>query len=539
MGHFLGREIRKVAREIRISRRFRRHNLRVWGRQSGRSPSKVLVEVNSMRSSHIAYSYLANVLAGVRGGGEIVGIRPEAGWSGALRLSISNSLGRLWWLVHGTEGSIYRSFGAVGCTGPSIWSKLRFGVPAISFAHYWFKQARTKEDVERLDVAGVLVGDLIYDTFLRRRRVPTLDPTTLGFKLFLVSELAHFFFWQAYFSRQSVIGVMSSHAVYTLAFPLRIAAARGIPVFQATATSVHRITASRLMSYDEFKEFPKTFRSLPAEVRNAGVLEAQGRLERRFRGEVGVDMHYSSASAYTSSSLPKLLSESGKLKVLVATHCFFDSPHSYGFNAFPDYWEWLHFIGRFSEQVDHEFYLKTHPDYLPGNMDVLQHFLRAYPTFQLLPSDASHHQLIREGISVALTVYGTIGMEYAALGIPVINASINNPHVAYDFNFHARDRDQFWALLERLGELRGPGKKAKAQVAEYYFMKHIYPNPNLFLKDWHGTLGRLGGYHNQFRPKIFDAFLDEWDEDGHREIIAKMRHFVASDDYVMDGAYVS
>ena len=531
---------KRKTQDMRGEIRFRRHNSRVWGNQRVGKLSEVLVEVNSMRSSHIAYSYLANVLADIVGDGvRIVAIRPNARWLGAARLSFSNVLGRLWWLAHGAEGRTYQSFGATDIAGPSLWSQVRLAVPAIAFVHNWYREERSKEDVERLTVGGVRVGDLIYDSFLRSRSVPTVEPTSLDFKLFLVNELAHFFFWQAYFDRRSVRGVISSHAVYTLAFPLRIAAAIGVQAFQATATSVHRITASRLMSYDEFKDFPETFRSLPAEVRSAGVSEAQGRLERRFLGEVGVDMHYSSASAYTSSSLPRLLSESEKLKILVATHCFFDSPHSYGFNAFPDFWEWLHFIGRFSEQVDHEFYLKTHPDYLPGNMEILQYFLRTYPRFQLLPSDASHHQLIREGISVALTVYGTIGMEYAALGIPVVNASLNNPHVAYGFNYHAGDPEQFLALLDRLGELRGPEKKTRAQVAEYYFMKNIHPNPNLFLKDWHGTLGRLGGYREQFGPKIFDAFLDEWDEDRHREIIAKVRRFVAADDYVMDGALVS
>lgn len=519
-----------------LEKRFRKHNRRVWLPGASSRPHVVLVEVNSMRSSHIAYSYLANVLASIRDGGRIVAIRPSARWLGAARMSLSSVLRRLWWLANGAEGRMYKSFGATGIAGPSLWSQVRFALPAIALVRNWFRGERTKEDVERLTVEGVLVGDLVYDSFLRSRSVPTLDPSSLGFKLFLVSELAHFYFWKAYFNRRPVVGVISSHSVYTLAFPLRIAAVKGIRAFQATSISIHRITASRLMAYDEFKDFPKSFESLPAEIRNGGVLEAQRRLERRFRGEVGVDMHYSSASAYTSTSLPPLLAENEKLKILVATHCFFDSPHPYGFNAFPDFWEWLHFIGRFSEQADHEFYLKTHPDYLPGNMDVLQHFLRTYPKFELLPSEASHHQLIREGISVALTVYGTMGMEYAALGIPVINASMNNPHVAYDFNYHAGDRDQFLALLDRLGELRGPEGVSKSQVLEYYFMKHIHPNANLFFKDWERTLAQLGGYREQFGPKILGAFLDEWDEERHRELTAKLRSFVLSERFVLDGA---
>ena len=48
-------------------------------------------------------------------------------------------------------------------------------------------------------------------------------------------------------------------------------------------------------------------------------------------------MHYSNKSAYTNVYKQKLIKKSEKIKILIATHCFFDSPHSYGKNIFPDF----------------------------------------------------------------------------------------------------------------------------------------------------------------------------------------------------------
>ena len=45
-----------------------------------------------------------------------------------------------------------------------------------------------------------------------------------------------------------------------------------------------------------------------------------------------------------------------------------------------------------------------------------------------------------EGINAGLTVHGTVGSEYPYFNVPIVNASKNNPHMMYDFNY------LMWAL---------------------------------------------------------------------------------------------
>ena len=56
--------------------------------------------------------------------------------------------------------------------------------------------------------------------------------------------------------------------------------------------------------------------------------------------------------------------------------------------------------------------LKPPKNFLENNS--LKDFVSRYPNIQYLSDEVSHNQLINEGINIVLTVYGSIGLEYAA-----------------------------------------------------------------------------------------------------------------------------
>ena len=240
-------------------------------------------------------------------------------------------------------------------------------------------------------------------------------------------------------------------------------------------------------------------------------------------------MQYSTKSAYSSLRYKKLIINSPRVKILIATHCFFDSPHSYGKNIFPDFYEWLDFLGEISCQTDYDWYIKTHPDYLPGTMKIIEYFIAKYPKFRLLPSNASHHQIIEEGIDFALTTYGTIGFEYAALGIPVINASLNNPHVAFDFNLHPKNLREYKKILFLLDKIKF--KPNRNSVYEYYFMKHIFYNTNIFTDDMEYSNKKLIESSFQFSPMFYNFWVESFSLKNHNKTISEIIKFIASKEF--------
>jgi hypothetical protein len=523
------RKIVGFIKELKVSpavRRFVSHNRRVFPLAPGAKDRKrvVLFELSQLQSAQIAYSYLANALA-EEYQARIVGYVPEflGSWRRRLYFAVRRAIGA-------DPINIFRSFGAteILSLAPTVDQKAK----AKKLLETILPGLRNNFDVERLRIDGILVGDLIYDSYLMKYRQATIRVDSPQFSDFLLLALELFVAWTDYLDNHDVRAINVTHCVYNVAMPLRIAVKRGIPVFQANVTHLYRLTENELFAYNDFFHFPERFAALPLNVREAGLAEAKRRIERRFAGEVGVDMAYSTKSAYSDVKYVRLLRPSSRKKILIATHCFFDSPHSYGNNTFPDFYDWLSFLGEMSETTDYDWYIKTHPDFLPGTKEIIDSLVAKYPKFTLLPADSSHHQIIGEGIDLALTVFGTIAFEYAALGITVINASPSNPHIAYDFNLHAKTVDSYRSMLLNLNRL---GLKIDARkIYEYYFMRNIFNTEDIFFESYDKAIEDLGGYYGQFEPKVYDRWLKDYSPKRHHTIVKAFRRFIRSGDFRLD-----
>lgn len=526
---FIGKLL-NFAKELRghpAATRFIKHNKFFFASPRELSEIKqpvILIELNAMQSAHIAYSYLLDVLArDVQGQIKAYSQRPLKGWMQKLMFKLRKVVGA-------REFGVFRSFGTSQFIEISTSEDQR--ARAKLLLDSVLPRFETKRDIEDLCIDGVWIGDLVYDTFLMSYKVPTIDKSSPDFQNSLLESLETFVFWSDFFNKNDVRGINVSHCVYNLAIPLRLAVRRNIPAFQINATHAYRLKEDNVFAYNDFFHFRERFAALPEDVRSLGLAEAKQRINRRFAGEIGVDMAYSSKSAYGKARHQRLIHESPRKKILIATHCFFDSPHSYGNNLFPDFYEWLDFLGQISTNTDYDWYIKTHPDYLPGTMQIVDEFIGRYPKFKLLPADASHLQIVAEGIDVALTVYGTIGFEYAALGVPVINASLNNPHIAYNFNLHAQDLENYRSMLLHLDELEF--MVDLDQVYEYYFMRYIYNTQDLFFSSYETMVDKLGGYSQQFSAEVYNKWLEEFTVEKHQTIQAALRRFIQSGDFRMD-----
>lgn len=496
-------------------RSFIKHNRNVWRNFLPKQDSGViLLESNNMSSSIIAYSYLANLLAKMHKS------RIVAYLAGCRNLETRISKRNI--------NKIYSSFNSrdfIYCNLSS--SQLK---DAVELLRKIIPVLKSKKDVEDLQVEGVCIGDLLYDSHCMRYKVPTISLEDPRFQDSLRDAFGSYVFWRDYLNMHSVRSVIVSHTVYVQSGVLtRLAIQKGIPVYQINATHLHCMTEKDIGAYREFFYYPEQFRELPEEERRRGLQSAKERLQKRFSGEVGVDMYYSKKSAYGRNRNVRVLKESLRIKILVATHCFFDSPHPYGFNLFPDFYEWLHFLGEISTLTDYDWYIKTHPDFLPGNIPIIQEFIKKYSKFNLIPSDTSHLQLKEEGINFGLTVYGTIGFEYAALGIPVINASLCNPHIRYHFNTHPRTIDEYRIILLNLQDQKLDIDIE--EVYEYYFMAFINNTKNWLFPDYEGFISKIGGYSNQFGSVIYKEFVDNFNEQKHRQILSLLERYVKSGEY--------
>ena len=504
------------------------HNILRKNNTNKLSQKIILMELNELVTNTIAFSYFA-FYTSKNYNARIVAFFPRIPRSFYKKMI---------WKFRSLFGSptyrIFKSFGASSLIIPSLNKKA-----AKESNRIYEEQLRlinNKADVEKITINGVLFGDLIYDYFLNYYKLPSIDFESKIFKTHLKYSIQLIVYWNNFFNENDVAAINVSHTVYTNAIPLRVAAKLGVNCFQCNESHVYRLTHENIFAYKDFVNYKKIFANLDEKEKILGLKKAKKRIEKRFSGEVGVDMAYSKKSAFSAPVEERLLSETNKIKILLAPHCFFDSPHPFGLNLFPDVFEWLDELVKISYQTDYEWYVKTHPDFIIETKSLIEDFFKPHSKFKFLPSDASHLQLVEEGIDFALTMYGTIGFEYAAMNKLVINASLNNPHIAYDFNINPESREEFIEILMNLKDVKH--QINVNDVYEYYYMKHLVYTSNWLFKKFevmtsHFNPNNTKVSDRQSNEEVYSYWIENWSENRHEQILDKLGKFIDSGDYVL------
>ena len=225
----------------------------------------------------------------------------------------------------------------------------------------------------------------------------------------------------------------------------------------------------------------------------------------------------------------KIIKKSSNIKILVAAHCFLDSPHIFGKFFFPDFMQWLNFLSKISKKTNYDWYIKSHPNFNQLTYDFLKEFVRENKKFTLLPLNYGHKQIIKEKIDFALTVYGTIGWEYAYKGVPVINASKNNPHFNYNFNINPKSFSEYKKILLNLKKTKI--KINKSHILEFYFMAYVYYVVDWLFRDQFFLKKSLKNFDTSFKEQTYIKWINNFSKIKHRNIISSLSVFFESKNY--------
>jgi hypothetical protein len=383
------------------------------------------------------------------------------------------------------------------------------------------------EYIENYQIKGILVGDLLYDSYLKNYELPTIDWSADEFRHHCYRFFTYFVYWEDFFKVNDVEAIICSHCVYERAIPIRFALSKEIKSFQVNLTHIYKLSNTNMFAYREFKFLAEIVHHLSQEEKQELIDDAVQRLNLRFSGVVGVDMGYSTKSAFVKCPIESACLWKEKINpdfptVLIAAHCFFDSPHSYGNNLFPDFVKWIEFLGSVAKITKYNWIVKTHPDVKESSRELMRQYCDDYG-FILLDRSVSHLDILDFGIDCALTVYGTVGLEYAALGKYVINASPNNPHSGFGFNFNPCSRSEYFELLCNVGSL--DLFINSEEVYLYYGVKHIYFSQNIFLH----SNKPLENAHDDSVYRLFEA---EFNEDFFsNNLMPLIKRFAESSDF--------
>jgi hypothetical protein len=229
-----------------------------------------------------------------------------------------------------------------------------------------------------------------------------------------------------------------------------------------------------------------------------------------------------SSFAKVNDKSTRVLKNTNKRKILIATHDFYDSPHCYGNFFYPDFLEWLNALGEIAKQTDYEWYIKNHPSLRGNGLEIIKEFSSRFPNITLIEPTISHHQLIEEGISVVTTVYGSIALEYGYLGLQVVNACPTNPHCRYNFSSTPKNAEEYLETIRNLDKSKF--SVDRNEVLEFYYMHFLNYPQNWVFKNYDYYLSSTKGEGRKSLLTAFTHYLEcnnTWSHSLINESIAK------------------
>lgn len=493
-----------------------------------------LIEFNRWQVIHITFSYLANFFS-------------EKKKCKIIAFDSHNLFKKVTFIekIKWNLGKIFnfKTFGVYSSFGVKDFLEIRnnkFIIErSIKFFKYFYKKDVTLKKLENLCVENIWIGDLIYDSYLKKFSLSTVDLNSKNFKFFFLECLNNFFFWFDYFNNNKVKGIAVSHAVYILAIPLRIAESKKILNFCFSEMSI--VNCTNKISYKYKKNnsdihsryFKKIFNQFnKAEVKNYLKIGKEC-INKIISGETKYS-YLKKTSFPKQKAISNYFNNSKKKKIVIYSHMFSDSPHIYGNHFFPDYTEWLNFLAQIANKTDYEWFIKRHPNEDTSTKIAIKFFLKNFPNIRLLPKNISNIYLAKK-IDFALTVFGTVASELPLFGVKVINASINNPHFNYKFCINPKNISDYKKTLLNLN--KNNFKINLNDLYEYHYMKKNYVDPeNSFIfsdiKDYF-RIDRESGRKVILTNLCYKVWLSKFTEEKHLKIKNIFKRFIESGSYMV------
>lgn len=389
-----------------------------------------------------------------------------------------------------------------------------------------------KDDIVNYTIDGLLVGDLIYDTYLKWEKKPTvdMDKKKLLLKYFLQ---AHKLYIQAQNIHSSYSNIKYFFAgdiayIYSgiLARYLANKEKNVINFIESNGLQFNFLDKEYFFRRKKYWLYPQRFQSYSIKKQEHSILIAKDALHAKLidgktnyvymkQNTFSNDHNYTfDTTLETINNLP--------FKVLIPLHCFMDSPHIYRWMVYPDFFEWITDTLRTLEKQGIQGIVKPHPNGFPENDAIVEKLKVMFPNHFFIDKTISNQIFIDMKVDIVLTVYGSVGYEFSYFNIPVICAG-DNPHVAYNFTKSYKTRKEYHDYLLKIREINI--SIDQEEIFEFYYMHYIendsieginpvYPIEeflNIVDKDASPQLQREAYHHNQDVLKIELEKIDRGD----------------------------
>lgn len=342
-----------------------------------------------------------------------------------------------------------------------------------------YRSLKTKQDVLDIKYDDVIVGDLIYDTYLRYKAKPTINLNDFFLFRIILSSLLIYRDTDIYYKKFQPKYYFTSYTSYLHhGIPSKLALKYkttlvSLGAFELFFNIIEKNFPTHLKNYSSYSS---DFNFVNDDVKIKLLNEAERSLNARLNGNIDKALYYVSKSSYQDlGPTSKYFTNNEKKRAIIFSHDFYDSPHVRRWLFFEDFYEWLKFVLVSADTNSIDYYVKMHPNSSIKSIEVVKELLSEFPKIQLIPLNITTKQLIDESFDYAITNHGTVAHELPLFDIPVLSSG-DNPHISFDFTYTAKSKEDFYNLIRnpiKLTELVSLSQR-KFDVYKYYAMHYLY-----------------------------------------------------------------
>jgi hypothetical protein len=509
-------------------------NKRIFKDQPKKTKNEILIEFNNFAASHISLSYCANILKN-KHNANLTAYPGHVLLSYPLKQKLIKKIKYFFGKVFNINFfGVYKSFGINKFHYPKINDHIK---KLADHTHKKFlKDIKSLRQLEHFKIKKILMGDLLYDTYLKNHYhlSPTINLNNKEFQKFAFDFICLFYIWDHYINTKNIKAIISSHAVYTIGLPARICASKKIETYILTHEQIWKLKDLHPTQYYEVHKFKKIFKKIKIGKQKKLKELAKQRLEARLKGAYTSDYSYITKSPFGINKKIKI-SKKKKNIFVIATHDFVDAPHAMGHSLFPDFYQWFIYLCEVSKKTEDIWLVKNHPDfgedyskYVQYERDVTNNICSKYKNIKVLHKDTTLNDLVKIKVDAVFTVNGTIGVDMSILNIPVINASLNNPHINYKFNYHPKSVKELEDIILNFRIHKKKIKIDKNEIYEFYAMRNIYFSKNWFYPNLNKIIKDIKSYHNLSKPMFYDYWVKNYDSFDEKLTVKNLKKYFYS-----------
>jgi hypothetical protein len=357
--------------------------------------------------------------------------------------------------------SFHRKFNLFSFSSPksSFFSTIKYLPKAFNL----FFSLKEKKDILNIKHDDILIGDLIYDTYLRYFKKKTVNLKDLSLILLFARTYSEIFFLEKI--SKSINIFLTGYTTYTNnGLPVRIFIKNGVEVFSFSNSisgkklNINDFTHTK--SYWNYKRDFSTFNYKEQKIK-AGL----DLIKNRLNGEN--DLKYMRFNTYTKS----YQSETRKYDGIIFLHDFTDSNHVYRWSLFEDFYEWIIFTLNLVDMYNLNIGIKPHPNQNITSKKIVEKLKKEYYHLSWIDERTSNSELLTSSLKFGISIHGTILSELAFSKIIPICCG-DNPTINYGFTFNAKTKYQYKDFIINHDKLLLK-EDISNKIGEFVYMNHI------------------------------------------------------------------